>query len=464
MSIWSRLGGLFKRAPSAASSDSGSALPDLSLWQQVQRIGGSITPADVSYIIRSADTGDTSALVDLANEMRQKDGHLQSVLQTRETALCGLEWELFYPGQDPKSKRGGRQKRFVERTLRVHPDFRRLIAHLTGAMYYGYAVAETVWDVRGGRQVPQRFVCHGARRFGFRDVDGRMVWRDTGTSYTAVDFRAKWPDKFIVSQPRINGDVPCREGLVRVLMWLALFRNWSLSDWLKLAELVYKPWRVGRYNRKGDNPASKEDVANLRNILAGMTSSGVAVHPDTVAIDLKFPEVNGSAQGSGGAHASLFDTCGREMSKAVLGQTLTTEQGTVGSQALGNVHNQIRKDILESDAEHLAEVITRDVIEPMIRLNFGPTAPVPRLRFVTEDSTDMVAFATALEKLVPVLRIPAEWARDKLGIPAPEDDSELLGTYEVDLAELDDEPAENDDEGSDDDEPGDDEDAADAAA
>lgn len=460
MSIWSRLGGLFKRAPSSVGVSSGaSVLPDLSLWQQVQRIGGSVTPADVSFIIRAADSGDMTRLIDLANEMRQKDGHLQSVLQTRETALCGLNWELVFPGQDPKSTRGKRQRRFVEKVLRTHPDFRKLIAHLTGSAYYGYAVAETVWAVQGGRQVPARFVCHGARRFGFRDKDGKLIWRDDGANYIGVDFLAKYPDKFIVSQPRINGDVPCREGLVRVLMWLALFRNWSLSDWLKLAELVYKPWRLGRYKKRGDNPASKEDVANLKAILSGMTSSGTAVHPDTVEVELKFPEVNGTAQGQGGAHASLFDTCGREMSKAVLGQTLTTEQGSVGSQALGNVHNQIRKDILESDAAHLAEVITRDVIEPMIRLNFGPTAPVPRFQFVTEGATDLVMLATALEKLAPIMRIPAEWARDKLGIPVPDEDDEILGSYDVDLEDLEDE-AENDDEA--DDEPEDD-DAADAA-
>lgn len=452
MSLWTRISGLFRgRAAKASGSIPGQVIPDQSLWFQFQRIGGALTPQQVSDIIRMADTGDMSSLVDLANEMRQKDGHLQSVLQTRETALCGLGWELVYPGQDPKARKGARQRKFVERVLKTHPDLRRLIAHLTGAAYYGYAVSEIVWGVKADRMVPERFICHGARRFGFRQEDGRFVWRDVGTSQTGIDFLAAYPDKFIVSQPRINGDVPCREGLVRVLMWLALFRNWALSDWLKLAEIAWKPWRLAKYDKKN---ASKEDKELAAEIVAGMTASGVAVHPDTVTVDLKWPEGATAGKGQGGTHDALFDVAGREMSKATLGQTLTTEQGRVGSQALGNVHNEVRMDILRADAEHIADVITKFLIEPMIRLNFGPNAPVPRFQFVTEDATDMAAFATALEKLAPILAMPAEWARDKLGIPHPEEDQELVGAaVDVDLGDLEDpdpEP-ENDDDAEEDD-------------
>lgn len=454
MAIWQRFTSLFKRAPKSSPAASGAVMPDQALWQQFQRIGGNLTPQTVSDIIRCADNGDMRLLVDLANEMRQKDGHLQSVLQTRESALCGLDWELVFPGQDPKKKRGTRQKKFVERALRSHTDLRKLIAHLTGGAYYGYAVAETIWKVHGGKMVPGRFVCHNARRFAFRQEDGRFVWRDEGMAYQGVEFLETYPDKFIVSQPRINGDVPCREGLVRVLMWLALFRNWALSDWLKLAEIAWKPWRLAKYDKK----SGSADRVAAEEILAGMTSSGWAVYPNTVELELRWPDGGAGGKGHGGTHDALFSVAGAEMSKATLGQTLTTEQGRVGSQALGNVHDKVRMDILSADAQHVSDVITKFLIEPMIRLNFGPTAPVPRFQFVTEDATDMVAFATALEKLAPILKMPAEWARDKLGVPHPEEDDELVGV-DVDVSDL-----EDDQEGANDSEPDEDEAADDEAA
>ena len=239
-----------------------------------------------------------------------------------------------------------------------------------------------------------------------------------------VDFLAEWPNKFIVSQPRITGDVQCREGLVRVLMWAGLFRNWTLSDWLKLGEIAWKPWRTGEY-QKG---ATREDVDALINVLESMTSSGVAMVPDTTKLKVEWPGGQGGVKAS---HSELFDVVGREMSKAVLGQTLTTEAGKIGSQALGSVHNEIRKDILEADARQLAAVITRDLITPMIRLNFGPTAPVPILRFLTEDAEDLQAFSKSIQQFVDAgLRIPAAWVRDRAGIPDPDEEEEMLGGEE----------------------------------
>lgn len=423
----------------------GGVIPDQSLWESISRVGGGLTPATVSAILRVADTGDCRRLVDLANESRQKDGHLHSVLQTRETALLGLKWELFFEGQDPKSNRGRRQRRFVEKALRnlslVEDStgdivgLSRMIAHLVGAIYFGFAVSETLWDVRDGRMVPIGFRNHAPRRFRFRQEDGRLVWWDENTA-VGTDFRTLYPDQFICSQPRVNGDIACHEGLARLLVWFALFRNWTISDWLKLAELAWKPWRLGEFKK---DSASTEDIAALKSILAGMSGSGAAVHPDSVKVTLAMP--TGSAGSAGKSdHNTLIGVVGREMSKAVLGQTLTTEQGEVGSQALGNVHNAIRKDILESDAEHLAAIITQHLIAPMIRLNFGPTAPIPQFRFITSEAADIVGYADALQKLGPIVRIPQAWARDMLGIPEPQEDEELVSPatwVDVDTSDLD---------------------------
>lgn len=430
------------RAKKSGPKEQGVVIPDLSLWEQFDRIGGQLTPYQVSQIIRQADSGECKRLIDLGNEMRQKDGHLQSVLATREMALLGLKWELVFPGQDPKSKKGRRQRRFVETTLRSCRGFRRMIAHQTSAIFYGFAVSEIMWTTIGGKIVPARIECHAPRRFAFRREDGRLVWRDQSMT-DGVDVQAEHPNKFIVSQPRINGDVSAREGLLRVLMWPALFRNWTLSDWLKLAELAWKPWRIGVFKKNGGS--SKEDIDALKTIVAGMSASGAAVHPDTVDVKLMMP--SGTASSSNKSdHSGLFATMGAEMSKAVLGQTLTTEQGKVGSRALGTVHNDVRKDILESDAEWLSEVLTEQFIAPLVRLNFGPNAPVPRLQFITTEAADVGTYAKAIVELSKVLRVPAQWVRDQLGIPEPKEGDELVQDWiSVDLSELDKPDPANDD-------------------
>ena len=119
--------------------------------------------------------------------------------------------------------------------------------------------------------------------------------------------------------------MPGTEYRLHVLLWAALFRNWDIGDWLKLAELSWKPWRIGSY--KGS--ASTEDIQGLINALESLTSNGVATHSDRVEIGVEWPQ-----RGRGGKpeHEALASFIGMEMSKAVLGQTLTTEQGERGAQ------------------------------------------------------------------------------------------------------------------------------------
>lgn len=415
-----------KKNPPVAAS----ALPDQSIWQQFARVGGQVTPTQVSTIFRDADLGEMRAYCDLLNDARQKDGHLQSVLGTRELALAGLEWELVVPGEEKreaKRPRGARQKRFVDELLRAPElEFDKLVAHLVGAIYPGWSVAETITKkTPRGFVVPQRFILQPARRFGFRTSDSKLVWRDNHTHLKDVDFQAEWPGRFISAQPRITGDIPSREGLGRVTNWAALFRNWTLADWLKLAEIAWKPWRIGKFKSK----ASNDDRQALERALAKLVTSGVAALSENIDLEISWP--GGTATGSRPTHSELCEMLGREMSKAVLGQTLTTEQGQVGSQALGKVHNQVRHDILEFDARWVASVLTRDLITPLVRANFGDSVPVPRLRFITEDEADLETFSKSLVNFKAAgVKVPASWARDKIGMPAPEDGDEILGEEE----------------------------------
>ena len=53
------------------------------------------------------------------------------------------------------------------------------------------------------------------------------------------------------------------------------------------------------------------------------------------------------------------------ISKAVLGQTPTTEEGGSGSYGLGKVHDDVRGDIEQSAARELAAMLTRYIGRPL---------------------------------------------------------------------------------------------------
>jgi phage gp29-like protein len=385
--------------------------------QQTTLVGGGVGPGKLSNIFNMADVGDIRELMNLGNEARQKDCHLQSTLFTRECVLSGLDYSI--EGEDEAITdfctqvirdaigMGGRSKGFVDN-----------ISHLSSGIFYSFGVSEVDWQKDGRWIVPAGFYLTNHRRFEYNKDDGELDWRDEGM-YNGVRLHERYPGKFIQHQPRVTGDIPCREGLIRVLLWAYMFRNWGIGDFMKLAEMTWKPWRFGVF--KGG--ASTEDIEHLENVLRNLTSTGIATHSDRVDVKVEWPE---RGRGAKPEHLSLAEFLGMEMSKAVLGQTLTTEQGERGARSLGEVHDRVRKDIMENDAAQLSATLNRDLLQPLVRMNFGESAEVPRFVFITEESPDMGSFMRGIESGSRAgLAIPQRWARDKAGIRHPEKGEEI---------------------------------------
>ncbi len=88
-----------------------------------------------------------------------------------------------------------------------------------------------------------------------------------------------------------------------------------------------------------------------------------------------------AAQGSSDPFLAMMRQSEDAISKAVLGGTLTstTSQSGGGAFALGQVHNEVRHDLLASDARQLAATLSRDLLWPLLVLN-RPGSPDVRRR------------------------------------------------------------------------------------
>jgi phage gp29-like protein len=114
-----------------------------------------------------------------------------------------------------------------------------------------------------------------------------------------------------------------------------------------------------------------------------------------------------------------------QVSKAVLGQTMTTDDGS--SRAQAEVHDEVRTDLRDADAGQLAETLERDLVIPYIVLNHGPQKAYPKVCLREPESADVTVLSEALGILVPLgLRVEASEVRDKLGFSDPAPDAECL--------------------------------------
>lgn len=400
------------------------------LSESFGRIGGNLTPTAITAILCEADTGSPARLVDLVHEARQKDGHLQSVLETRELAMQALEWDIVPPGEKPKLKDKTVAK-FCKDAVLAMNGFPQLLSHLSGeSLLFGHATAEIMWRMQGPAIVPDHARPISCRRFRFTESESRLVFVERPTDTTGIDLVASYPGKFIQVRRRVNGDVPVREGLARSLLWPAMFRNWDVADWLQLAEMAWKPWRTAKFDKTKLGADVSKEVGAMKRILEAMTRNGMAIFPDAWEVEVNWPEFAGGANGSN--HAELAAFMGREMSKAVLGGTDAIEAEKNGSRAASEVRNEIRRDRRDADATLLGAELKRCLLEPMVRMNFGDKAVVPDFFFLTEDPEDLEKFSKSMSQLrMAGLKIPSAHVYEKAGIPVPKDGDELLGDGET---------------------------------
>ncbi|GAB4112977.1 MAG: hypothetical protein Fur0019_19380 [Tibeticola sp.] len=372
-----------------------------------------MTPAMVADVLRRAAQGDAHDFLLAAADIEEKDLHYRAVLQTRTLAVAGLPIDIQPWDDTPAAKRAAE---LVQDVLR-ESDLAVLVTHLMDAVAKGYAVAEIVWETSGDVWYPRQILPREAHWFSFD--------RDTGRLLRLVDGSAEGaeipPYRMIVHAPPVAAGIPLLGGVARSALWAWVFKSYAMRDWARFCELFGQPIRVGKYHQG----ASPEDVAVLKQAALSLGSDAAAVIPQEMVLELI---ESGSKSASADLYHKLIDYLDRQVSKAVLGQTMTTDSGTSGSLAQAKVHQEVRRELLEADARAMAATLTRDLVTPIVRLNLGESAPLPILRLIVEDPEDLTALADHVVKLTGAgMPIPQWWVREKFGIPEAQPGEPVLG-------------------------------------
>jgi phage gp29-like protein len=114
------------------------------------------------------------------------------------------------------------------------------------------------------------------------------------------------------------------------------------------------------------------------------------------------------------------------VSKAVLGQTATTDSVT-GGLGSGKEHRQVQEDIERADAKSQAAAINRDLIRAWIKLEFDHGGQFPQLKIGRSEETDVKLIVDSVDRLVPKgLKVGQNQMRAIIGIGKPDDGDELL--------------------------------------
>jgi phage gp29-like protein len=190
-----------------------------------------------------------------------------------------------------------------------------------------------------------------------------------------------------------------------------MLKSYTLRDWHIFMEVFGMPLRVGKY----DSNATPEDKQRLKQAVSEIGVDAAGIIPDSMKIE--FIE-SMKSQGGEKLFQGAADWLDAQVSKGILGQTMTADNGSSESQA--RVHDEVRGDILDADNRQIRTPINTQLAKPYVDLNFGARENYPRVVVKAEEPEDDEKNAKTVSTLVQAgMPIPQSWAYEKFGIPEP---------------------------------------------
>lgn len=289
----------------------------------------------------------------LATYRQMVDGHLSSVMGKRTAAVRARPWIL---------ERGKASSRSTARLQEAfdHLNIRQITEQFLTALGMGYSVQEVVWQSEGGWISPARIVMRPQEWFLF-GMRGETRFLDDGGKNEIVP-----PRKLLIARHRDDYLNPYGRPILSECFWPLAFKRGGLRFWMMFVEKFGLPKTVA----KVPSSMSRTERTELLISLERMVRAAAAVIPQSGTVDLLETKVSGDLP-----FPSLVKWADSEISKAWLGETLTTELQGGGSRAAAQVHDGVRADLALDDA-NLVEAGFNQLIQWIWEVN-SETGPAP---------------------------------------------------------------------------------------
>ena len=268
--------------------------------------------------------------------LAKEGGKHNFVLEKRKNAVLCSEIEF---------QRNGKPDKAVNEQIRS-PWFNRLVGDIIDAKFWGFTLCQFYKEGEWADYdlIPRKHV----------DPIKKLILRHQ-TDITGLPWD-NYTDLLFVGSPDDLGL------LAKAAPWVICKRN-TTGDWSQFSEVFGMP--IQEYIYDSDDEESRqramEDAANAGSLAQFFHAK------DT---EFKLTEA-GNKTGSADVYEHLCERCNNEISKLVLGNTLTTESSENGTQALGTVHKKVEDKVAQADKRYVLDVLNYDMADIFARIGIN---------------------------------------------------------------------------------------------
>jgi phage gp29-like protein len=357
--------------------------------------GVELTATKIHNVLGNAFDGYSQDQASIFRNVKEKEIMIGAHLQTRKLAVSGLPWTVI-----GKSNAVNQEVSDILDSAGIND----LMNHLLEATGYGYSGAFIQWGMGGGRILDFPTIDHA--NWQFEENGTPLLVDQSGERHRLSEYNK---NNIVYHQFNANSGIPSTRGLCRTLIWTYFFKLFAFRNQARYLEKYGIPFILAKLTSKdfADDDTRTEIKTNLRNIGA----DGIGVFTDGTTLE----SLNTGTQSSNGDFNKWLSYLDTTMAMLILGQIASTgPAGGLGSD--GQVQDNVRRDLLRSDAKGLQETINNQVIRPLEFFKYG----TKDLKFIinAEPPSDLKSKQETIVALKNAgYDVEPDWIEETFGIP-----------------------------------------------
>ena len=307
-------------------------------------VAGHIEYKDIKIALMAEDLG---ALISIFEHFKRFDTQISSEFNRRKMQVVRLP--VVIESEDEA------QQKFLEKLCKSS-QLRLFLHELSAGIAYGFATFFMDFEAQNGVLVPKpRYI---NPRY-FQSDNNLKPYISQGSERIYLDDDRVWS----YLHPTDSGNF-IEQSLIYKVVCIAALKHIAISRYMNYLDTLSVPPLI----IKSDAASEKELSELLFKCALDLRSNGVGLfgRDDDVAV------LNGNVDKE--TFLSFVRYCDECISKVITGQVLAGNSVQNGTQALGNVHQNIQKEAMEYDATLLSAGI-QNVLERTLTLNFAVPKP-----------------------------------------------------------------------------------------
>lgn len=337
------------------------------------------------HAAENVDYAQRTKLYDLYTDILL-DTHLSSVIDKRKNAVLSSSVEF---------QRNGKPDDAINEQI-LSPWFSRCVSDILDARFWGFSLLQFYknnewidYDL-----VPRKHV---------EPIRRLILNRQTDIQGTSWD---EFSDLLFVGR---DADLGL---LAKAAPWVIYKRN-TTADWAQFSEVFGMP--IQEYIYDTDDEDARERALQDANSIGSLATF---IHGKDTELQLREA---GNKTGSADVYERLVERCNSEISKLILGNTLTTESSDNGTQALGTVHKKVEESVAKADREYVLKVLNYDMTDIFARMGINTSGG--RFCFPEKKDVDPNTEMSVLTQLHTTFSLPIDddYLYEKFGVEKPKD-------------------------------------------